>query len=74
MPTDESDAPTDTAAPLTRSSPETARRNWTTIVLEECVDGRWRATQTGVDVEGYGETAAAAAREYCERIEAGTHA
>lgn len=43
------------------------RRRWTTIVLEEHGDG-WRATQTGVDVEGRGATAADAAAAYCRRI------
>jgi len=43
------------------------RRRWTTIVLEEC-GGGWRATQTGVAAEGYGDTAADAAAAYCRRI------
>ena len=44
------------------------RREWTTIVLEAAGEG-WRATQTGVDVVGRGETAAAAAADYCRRID-----
>lgn len=43
------------------------RRRWTTIVLESDEAG-WRATQTGVDVEGRGATAADAAADYCRRI------
>lgn len=45
------------------------RRGWTTIVLEEHEDGRWRATQEGVACEGVGETAALAAAAYCRRVE-----
>lgn len=45
------------------------RTHLTTVVLEESGDGRWRATQTGVDVVGYGETAAAAATAYCATID-----
>jgi hypothetical protein len=44
------------------------RRRWTTIVLEECGGGGWRATQTGVAAEGHGDTAADAAAAYCRRI------
>jgi len=43
------------------------RRQWTTIVLE-ADDSGWRATQTGVDVEGRGETAADAAADYCRLV------
>jgi len=46
------------------------RKHWTTIVLEERDDGEWLATQGGVPVEGHGETAAAAAAEYCRKVEA----
>ena len=46
----------------------TNRRHWTTVVLEEQADGRWLATQTGVAVEGYGDTAAEAAARYCRQI------
>jgi hypothetical protein len=49
----------------------TGRNHWTTIVLEECNDGEWVATQTGVDVEGRGETAAQAATRYCRAIAEG---
>lgn len=50
------------------------RRSWkhertTTIVLEGRADGTWHATQRGVDVHGYGDTAAAAAAAYCRRVE-----
>lgn len=41
----------------------------TTIVLEQCEDGTWHATQRGVDVHGRGDTAAAAAAAYCMRID-----
>ena len=44
------------------------RRHWTTIVLEERTGGGWRATQTGISVEGVGETAADAAAAYCRKI------
>lgn len=44
------------------------RRHLTTVILEELGDGRWRATQTGVDVDGVGDTAAEAATEYCAKI------
>lgn len=44
----------------------------TTIALYESNDGRWLATQRGVDVSGHGETAAEAATDYCRRIDAGT--
>jgi hypothetical protein len=58
----------------TRDEPVTESRHrthWTTIVLEECRDGSWRATQRGVPVEGRAETAAAAAGAYCRKVEAG---
>lgn len=41
----------------------------TTIVLEERAGGTWHATQRGVDVHGYGDTAAAAAAAYCSRVD-----
>lgn len=41
----------------------------TTIVLEELADGSWHATQRDVGVHGYGDTAAAAAAEYCRRVD-----
>lgn len=44
-------------------------RHLTTVVLEERADGEWLATQTGVAVEGYGETAAEAAANYCRKID-----
>lgn len=53
--------------PGDESSDAWYRRQWTTIVLE-ADDGGWRATQTGVDVEGRGETAADAAADYCRRV------
>jgi len=49
------------------AEPRRRRRHWTTIVLESYGEG-WRATQTGVDIEGHGATAAAAAAAYCRRI------
>jgi hypothetical protein len=54
------------------STEESAGRNhWTTIVLEERGDEGWVATQTGVDVEGRGDTAAEAAARYCRVIAEG---
>jgi|GEM_PF-1962106 len=47
-----------------------SRRHLTTVILEELGDGRWRATQTGVDVDGVGDSAAEAATEYCAKIAA----
>jgi len=47
------------------------RKHFTTVVLKEQPDGQWLATQHGVDVEGHGPTAAAAATEYCRRVEHG---
>ncbi|PSP53277.1 hypothetical protein BRC67_02155 [Halobacteriales archaeon QH_3_68_24] len=47
----------------------TARRHWTTIVLEECDDGTWRATQRGVPIEGRGGTAAGAAAAHYRKVE-----
>lgn len=44
-------------------------RRTTTIVLEQGDDGGWHATQRGVDVHGYGDTAAAAAAAYCRRVD-----
>ncbi|MFC7141496.1 hypothetical protein ACFQMA_16865 [Halosimplex aquaticum] len=44
------------------------RRHMTTLLLEER-DDEWVVTQGGVDVEGTGRTAAAAAADYCRRIE-----
>jgi len=46
---------------------------WTTIVLQEQDSGRWLATQEGVPVEGHGETAAAAATEYCRKVSEDAH-
>jgi len=43
------------------TEPRRRRRHWTTVVLESYGEG-WRATQTGVDIEGHGATA------YCRRI------
>jgi hypothetical protein len=51
-----------------RAELHTHREHWTTIILEEQDDGDWFATQGGVPVEGYGDTAAAAAAEYCRKI------
>jgi hypothetical protein len=45
-----------------------SRRHLTTVILEELGDGRWRATQTGVDVDGVSDSAAEAATEYCAKI------
>lgn len=45
------------------------RRGRTTILLTRAENGRWRATQRGVDAEGYGESAPAAAAEYCRRVD-----
>jgi hypothetical protein len=42
----------------------------TTIVLEQTSAGSWRATQHGVDIEGYGPTAARAAAAYCQEVAA----
>lgn len=44
------------------------RRRCTSVVLEETADGHWRATQRGVTVTGYGDTAAEAAVEYCRLV------
>jgi len=46
---------------------------WTTIILQEQDSGRWLATQEDVPVEGHGETAAAAATEYCRKVSEGAH-
>ena len=51
-----------------RTTLHTYRQHWTVIILEEQDDGDWLATQGGVPVEGYGDTAAAAAAEYCRKI------
>jgi len=51
-----------------RGGRDSHRKHWTTIVLEERPGGGWRATQTGIGVEGHGETAADAAAAYCRRI------
>lgn len=45
-----------------------SRSDRSTVVLEETDDGRWRATQPGVAVTGYGDTAAEAAAEYCRLV------
>jgi hypothetical protein len=47
---------------------ETRRTRLTVLELEELPSGEWRATQTGVNREGRGETAAAAAAAYCRRV------
>jgi hypothetical protein len=47
----------------------TFREHWTTIVLEERDDGTWLATQGGVSIEGTGDTAAAAATDYCRKVD-----
>lgn len=60
---------TNSTAEYERQVAEWYRRRTTTIVLEETDDGDWHATQRGVDVHGYGETAAAAAAAYCRRID-----
>ncbi|MFC7138532.1 hypothetical protein ACFQMA_01625 [Halosimplex aquaticum] len=44
------------------------RRHMTTLLLEER-DDEWIVTQGGVDIEGEGPTAAAAAADYCRKIE-----
>lgn len=43
---------------------EYTRRHMTTLLLEERGDDRWVVTQGGVDVEGKGPSAAAAAADY----------
>lgn len=52
-----------------RDELHTVREHWTTIVLEERDDDTWIATQTGVDIEGAGDTAAAAATDYCRKVD-----
>jgi hypothetical protein len=47
----------------------TFREHWTTIVLKERDDDTWLATQQGVDIEGTGDTAAAAATDYCRKVD-----
>lgn len=42
------------------------------LELREQDDGRWTATQTGIDIVGTGETAALAAMAYCRHIAEGT--
>lgn len=44
------------------------RRHFTTIELTER-DGEWVATQGTIPVAGRGETAAAAAADYCRKVE-----
>ena len=44
-------------------------KHHTTIQLEPTDDGHWRATQADVDLLGRGETAAAAAANYCELVD-----
>ncbi|MFC7020841.1 MULTISPECIES: hypothetical protein [Haloarcula] len=51
-----------------RTELHTHHEHWTTFVLKERDDGGWLATQGGAAVEGHGETAAAAAAEYCQKI------
>lgn len=46
----------------------TAQTGRTLLELHEREDGTWRATQTDVEVEGTGETAALAAMDYCRKI------
>jgi hypothetical protein len=48
----------------TSDLPRTNVRQLTTVILEERTDGSWLATQTGVLVEGYGETVADAVVDY----------
>jgi len=58
--------------PPTQDTPDglgAVREHWTTIVLTECDDGTWIATQSGVSIEGTGETAASAATNYCRQVE-----
>ena len=40
----------------------------TMLELTQLDDGGWRATQTGVEIEGDGETAALAAMDYCRKV------
>ena len=40
----------------------------TMLELTQLDDGRWRATQAGVEIEGYGETGALAAMDYCRKV------
>lgn len=53
----------------TSNSDHSTTRHFTTVVLEERPDGVWVATQTGIPVEGRGQTAAEAATTYCRRID-----
>lgn len=46
------------------------RRGRTTIELRQNDRGEWLATQRGVDAEGRGPSAAAAAAAYCRAIDA----
>lgn len=46
----------------------TAQTGRTLLELSEREDGTWSATQTDVDVEGTGKTAAFAAMDYCRKI------
>jgi hypothetical protein len=71
---------TDTGTDLDRvdeshagAADETARR-WrnartTTLLLDEREEGAWLATQRGAEIVGHGETAAAAAAEYCRLVD-----
>jgi len=45
------------------------RTRCTVLELRRLPSGEWRATQAGADDEGRGHTAAAAAAEYCRRVE-----
>jgi hypothetical protein len=47
---------------------ELTRTRLTVLELEELPSGEWRATQTGANQEGRGETAAAAAAAYCQCV------
>ena len=40
----------------------------TMLELTQLDDGRWRATQAGVAIEGYGKTGALAAMDYCRTV------
>jgi hypothetical protein len=46
----------------------TGRSGRTLLELAEGDDGTWTATQSDVDLEGTGETAALAAMEYCRTV------
>ena len=50
------------------ASTDHTRRHMTTLLLEEHGD-EWMVTQGGVDAEGTGLTAAAAAADYCRQLD-----